>query len=50
MGGEKEKRRGIKVEELVIAPIFCLNHLKNRALFCDMGEVHKKIGISTDGV
>lgn len=38
------------MEELVIAPIFCLSHLKNRVLFCDMGEVHKKIGILTDGV
>lgn len=40
VGGEK--RRRIKVEELVIASIFCISHLKNRVLFVTWGKFIRK--------
>lgn len=37
----KERRR-IKVEKLVVAPILCLSHLKNRVLFVTWGTFIRK--------
>lgn len=39
---------GRKVEEFMITQIFCLSHLKNRVLFCDMGKISKTTGILTN--